>query len=99
LIPADDAGWLAVTQWIHASEATFFLHALAVMYARRMMEGDKEAVQRTESKLGLNVNRDMSWLEKELSESSSGWLVGSRLTAADINMHFKSVRSCSLICG
>jgi glutathione S-transferase len=36
-----------------------------------------------------NVCKDPDWLDSELAKSTSGWLVGDLLTAADIMVHFR----------
>lgn len=91
MIPQQQPGRTNVQQWIHAAEGTFLLHALAITYARwfspkRAQEnGDMEELDQS---LSTNVQKDLDWLNKELEDSKSGFLVGETLTAADIMVHF-----------
>jgi glutathione S-transferase len=43
---------------------------------------------RMEALLSVNVLKDLDWLEAELAKNEGGYLVGKRLTAADVMMHF-----------
>ena len=81
-----------ITTWLHASEGTFMTHCLAILYARWMFPPEiakqhPEGVEQMVKKLAPNVVNDLKWLEKTLSENG-GWLVGGRLTAADVAMEF-----------
>ncbi|EMF10680.1 uncharacterized protein SEPMUDRAFT_70036 [Sphaerulina musiva SO2202] len=80
-------------QWIHASEATFLLHALACLYVQwHQHDGD---VQKTLQGLSGNVVKDLDYLEgtfREQEEEGGGFIMGGKnITAADIMMQF-SVR-------
>jgi glutathione S-transferase len=44
LLPLDPAQRVKVRQWVHASEATFALHALAILYARWHIQGAPEGL-------------------------------------------------------
>jgi glutathione S-transferase len=82
---------IKVLQWIHASEATFTLHALAITYARWTIpehgktNGDLETMEKG---LSVNVQKDLDWLETELSLSQGKFLCGDKVTAADTMMQF-----------
>ncbi|KUJ20002.1 thioredoxin-like protein [Mollisia scopiformis] len=58
-----------VRMWVHAAEGTFMVHCLAVTYARwfatRGMR-DSGALAELEGGLGVNVGKDLDWLEREL---------------------------------
>jgi glutathione S-transferase len=43
---------------------------------------------RMEKALSVNVLKDLDWLELELAKNEGGYLVGPKLTAADVMMHF-----------
>ncbi|KAF2679402.1 hypothetical protein K458DRAFT_445770 [Lentithecium fluviatile CBS 122367] len=75
---------------IHAAEATFMLHALAITYFPWNIPSSvsPNIRQQTEAGLSINVQKDLDWLETELSLSTGPWLCGSELTAADIMMQF-----------
>jgi glutathione S-transferase len=87
LLPAlGDLKRYAVLQWVHASEATFMLHALAILYARwNQKSGD---VEETEAGLQKNVQKDLEFFEAEVNKSGGPFLFGKEMTAADISMHF-----------
>nr|POF00940.1 glutathione s-transferase 3 [Quercus suber] len=87
LLPAlGDAKRYDVLQWVHAAEATFALHALAILYARwSQKDGDVEA---TEKALSVNVQKDLDYLERELQKSPGKFLFGDAVTAADCMMEF-----------
>ncbi|UPX14068.1 Glutathione transferase [Ascochyta rabiei] len=90
-MPKDDKTRIKVLQWVHAAEATFALHGLAILYARWNIKDAPEGVlEAAEKGMSVNVQNDMSWLESELSLSPGAFLVGDRPTAADIMMHFSA---------
>lgn len=83
-------------QWIHASEATFLLHALACLYVQwHQHDGD---VEKTLQGLSGNVVKDLDYLESHFREQQQegggggGFIMGGKEpSAADIMMQF-SVR-------
>lgn len=75
-----------ILQWVHAAEATYALHGLAVLYARWFQQGGD--VQKTEDGLGVNVQKDLDYLEAQLGKSSGKFLFGNEVTAADCMMEF-----------
>lgn len=77
-----------ILQWVHASEGTFMLHGLAVLYAKWFQQGGD--VEATVAGLGKNVQKDLDYLEKTLGESKGKFLFGDEPTAADIMMHFSA---------
>lgn len=71
---------------MHASEATFLLHAISILYARwNQKDGD---VAKTEEGLSRNVIKDMNFLESELQKRGTKFLCGNHVTAADTMMGF-----------
>lgn len=91
LIPHEPHARAKVREWIGASEGTFLLHALSILYTR--MEMPKEGAQyvpELEAKFAPNVCGSLEWLEAELKDGPSHgqFLVGTDLTAADIMMGF-----------
>jgi glutathione S-transferase len=78
--------------WIHASEATFLLHAVAITYMRSSLPQSSlkhsDYGDRMEASLSVNVLKDLDWLESELAKNNGGYLVGKTLTAADVMMHY-----------
>ena len=91
LIPKDPKARWQVIQWVHAAEATFALHALPITYSRWFMPEEAKqngTLQTVEEKLSVNVQKDLDWLEKELSQSGTKFLCGNEVTAADTMMHF-----------
>ena len=67
------------------------LHGMAILYARWFTPEEAKSrgdLAKIESGMSINVIKDINWLQDELSKSKSGFLVGDRLTAADIMMHF-----------
>lgn len=88
LPPVGDPARYKVLQWVHASEATYLLHGLAVLYAKwNQKDGD---VQETIAGLSKNVINDLNHLESELGKSKGKFLLGDNLTVADIMMHFSA---------
>ena len=75
-----------ILQWVHASEATYALHALAVLYARWQQKGGDVAA--TEAALSVNVQKDLDYLESELGKNGGKFLIGDTPTAADMMMEF-----------
>lgn len=73
-------------QWVHAAEATFALHGIAVLYARWHQKSG--SVEETEAGLSKNVLNDLDFLTAELDKSPGKFLFGDELTVADIQVHF-----------
>jgi glutathione S-transferase len=90
LIPRTDIKQrIKVLQWVHAAEATFMVHALAITYARwNIPSSAPEVLAQAEKGLAVNVQKDLDWLETELSFSTGKFLCGEEVTAADMMMHF-----------
>ncbi|KAF2131841.1 glutathione S-transferase [Dothidotthia symphoricarpi CBS 119687] len=91
-IPKDLVTRTKVLQWIHASEATFALHGIAILYTRWNLPKDVPAgtLEAMEKGLSVNVQNDLNWLEDELSKSSGRFLCGDHVTAADVMMQFSA---------
>ncbi|KAF1913458.1 glutathione S-transferase [Ampelomyces quisqualis] len=90
-ISDEPAQRVKVRQWVHAAEATFALHALAILYARwNIKDAPEGTVEAAEKTMSANVHNDMSWLETELSLSTGQFLCGEYVTAADIMMQFSA---------
>ncbi|KAK4986109.1 hypothetical protein LTR66_007964 [Elasticomyces elasticus] len=89
LLPTTQPARNSVTQWVHAAEATFFMHAIGILYTR-WSDADAAAIEKVEARMSVNVQKDMDWLEAELNESNGRFLMGDRVTAADCNMHFSA---------
>lgn len=88
LPPVGDPTRYKVLQWVHASEATYLLHGLAVLYAKwNQKDGD---VQQTIAGMSKNMINDLNYLESELGKSNGKFLLGDKLTVADIMMHFSA---------
>ncbi|KAH7405689.1 glutathione S-transferase [Phaeosphaeria sp. MPI-PUGE-AT-0046c] len=91
LLPHDPAQRVKVRQWVHAAEATFALHGLAILYTRWHVKNvPEEALEAAEKTMAVNVQNNMSWLETELSLSPGQFLCGDHVTAADIMMQFSA---------
>ncbi|KEF63287.1 uncharacterized protein A1O9_01264 [Exophiala aquamarina CBS 119918] len=89
LLPRETKARAKVREFMAAAEATFMLHALAILYARwRLPERAADCLPEMEKGLSSNVHNDFAWLEHELAASSDNFLVGGHLTAADIIMGF-----------
>jgi glutathione S-transferase len=90
LLPRDPKARVKVRQWIHAAEATFALHSLAILYARWNIPRDapEGTLEETEKGMSVNVQNDFHWMETELSLSRGRFLCGDHVTAADIMMQF-----------
>jgi glutathione S-transferase len=90
MLPKGIKDRIRVLQWVHASEATFALHGLAILYVRWNMPKDaaKGTLEAAEKGMSVNVQNDMAWLENELAQSPGKFLIGDHPTAADIMMHF-----------
>ena len=90
LLPAvGDPQRYQILRWVHASEGTFALHGLAVLYTRwNQKDGD---VAKTEEGVSRNIKKDMEFLESTLKKSKGKFLFGDQVTAADCMMHFSAV--------
>ncbi|KAK5167060.1 uncharacterized protein LTR77_007790 [Saxophila tyrrhenica] len=89
LPPLGDPKRYEVLQWVHAAEATWALHGIAILYVRwHQKDGD---VKKTEEGLSKNVINDMNLLESTLEKSSGKFLLGDKVTVADTLMHFSAV--------
>jgi glutathione S-transferase len=87
----DPRGRVKALQWLHASEATFALHAIALLYARWLIPEPARSdgtLAVVENALTPNITNDIDWLEAELKESKGRFLLGDEVTAADVMMHF-----------
>jgi len=84
LPPVGDPKRYTVLQWVHASEATYALHGLAVLYCRWFQDGGD--VAKTEEALSVNVQKDLDYLDSELEKSKGLFLLGDEVTAADTMM-------------
>lgn len=73
---------------MHAAEGTYALHGLAILYTRWFGSDHADAVKDMTKSMSVNVQKDFDFLEKELSQSGSKFLVGDTLTIADIMMLF-----------
>ncbi|KAI7535225.1 glutathione S-transferase [Hortaea werneckii] len=88
LPPPGDPKRYAALQWVHASEATYALHGLAVLYCRWFQQdGDKA---KTEQGTSVNVQKDLDYLASELQKSNGKFLLGDQITAADCMMEFSA---------
>jgi len=76
----------AVLQWVHAAEATFALHGIAILYVRWNQKSGN--VEETEAGLSKNVQNDLNYFESELRKSGGKFLFGDQPTVADMQMHF-----------
>jgi len=90
LLPrGDDERRARCLMWVHASEGAFLLHALSITYLNWFAPSDAEAfVRHTQEGMGVNVQKDFDWLEAELGKSKGRFLLGDKVTAADIMVHF-----------
>jgi glutathione S-transferase len=89
LPPLGDPKRYQALQWVHASEATWALHGLGILYTRwHQKDGDQK---KTEQGLAGNVINDMNFLEDALSKSSGKFLFGDSISVADTMMHFSAV--------
>ncbi|EIW85732.1 glutathione S-transferase C-terminal-like protein [Coniophora puteana RWD-64-598 SS2] len=79
--------------WLHAAEATFLLHSMAIFYARgnfppALKETNPDALAQMVKGMSVNVQRDLDWLEAELAKSSGPFILGAQVTIADTMMEF-----------
>lgn len=74
--------------WVHAAEAMWALHGIAVLYVRWFQkDGD---VAKTEEGLSKNIINDFNYLDAHLSKSQGKFLCGDSITAADCMMQFSA---------
>lgn len=90
LLPQDTAARVQCLRWLHASEATFALHALAILYTRWFGADNPSAAEKTEQGMAINVCKDMDFLDAELGKNKGRFLVGDSVTVADIMMIFST---------
>lgn len=80
--------------WVHYSEGTLLLHALAITYARWSLtdgDGDRAALDKCESFMCNNVQNDLNYVESQLALNAHNaelYLVGTELSVADVMMAF-----------
>lgn len=80
---------IKVLQWVHAAEATFLLHGLAITYCRWNIPEPLKSdgtLAKMEEGYAVNVQNGLDWLETELSLSQGRFLCGEEVTAADTMM-------------
>jgi glutathione S-transferase len=77
-----------VLQWIHASEATYALHGITVLYIQWFQKGGDVAA--SVAGAAANIGKDLDFLEKTLGESEGKFILGDKVTAADVMMHFSA---------
>ena len=88
LLAEDVATRFATLRWVHAAEASFMLFALPVTYTM-WFGGDHEAAKEQIIKgLGKNIVAALTNLEEELQKSNGKFLIGEKLSIADIMVHF-----------
>lgn len=76
-------------EWVHAAEGVFGLHGLAVLYARwTIPEKHKDGLQEMEEKLSKNMHNDLDWIEGHLKQQDTKFLMGDKVSVADIMMQF-----------
>lgn len=88
LLPKDKATRAKVLRWVHAAEATYALHSLAILYTRWQGAFDEPVASKIEEGMSVNVGKDFDFLEGELSKNGTKFLAGDHVTAADIMMQF-----------
>lgn len=89
LLPSDRAGRAQVQRWVHAAEATYLLHACAILYTRGFGKAQYDNATRAITKgMSVNVLNDMDFLERELARGDGRFLVGDSVTIADCMMLF-----------
>ncbi|TKY88503.1 hypothetical protein EX895_002491 [Sporisorium graminicola] len=76
-----------VDAWISFSEG-MMVHTLAAVYPRWFADAD--TAKGIEAKMAGNVHNNLNLLEAALAEGKGGYLVGGRLTAADIMCAFSA---------
>jgi len=79
--------------WLHAAEATFMLHGMAIYYTRNnfpsaLRETNPDALTQMEQGMSVNVQHDLDWLEAELANSGGPFILGEQVTIADTMMEF-----------
>jgi glutathione S-transferase len=90
LLPKDPATRVQCQRWVHAAEATYALHALAILYTRWFGSDNPSAAEKIEEGMAVNVCKDMDFLEQELGKSKGKFLVGDKVTVADCMMLFSA---------
>ncbi|KAI5199371.1 benzoate 4-monooxygenase cytochrome-like protein P450 [Aureobasidium subglaciale] len=90
LLPKDAATRVQCLRWVHAAEATYALHGLAILYTRWFGADNKAAADKIEEGMSVNVCKDMDFLENELGKSQGKFLVGDDVTVADCMMLFSA---------
>lgn len=93
MIPANEHIRTQVQTWIHAAEGTFMVHGLAVLYTlwnfpAAFKESNADDFDKMIAAISVNVQKDFDWLETALGQSTGRFLVGDKVTAADIMMLF-----------
>ena len=90
LLPTDPATRTQAQRWVHAAEGTYMLHALGIIYVRWFSGEHKDAAAGIEENMAKNVVKDFDLLEQELGKHEGRFLLGDRVTVADIMMHFSA---------
>lgn len=80
----------ATLRWVHASEASFLLFGLPVVYTSWFGGDHEEAKAEITKGLEKNIVAVLTMLEDELQKSKGKFLMGEKLTVADMTMHFSA---------
>ncbi|KAI9731203.1 MAG: hypothetical protein M1834_005396 [Cirrosporium novae-zelandiae] len=81
LLPKDTIPRVRIREWIHASEATFVMHAIAILCTRGTLSPML-------GHMTANLKNDLNWLEEELRKGGGKFLMGDKITAADTMMEY-----------
>jgi glutathione S-transferase len=90
LLPTETSSRILCRRWMHAAEATYALHGLAILYTRWFGSNTPSAALEIEKAMSTNVIKDMDFLEAELQKSTGRFLIGDQVTAADCMMMFSA---------
>lgn len=90
LLPEHTATRIQCLRWLHAAEATYALHALAILYTRWFGADNPSAAEKTEQGMSVNVCKDMDFLDVSLAKNKTKFLVGDTVTVADCMMLFSA---------
>ncbi|GAM90248.1 hypothetical protein ANO11243_082900 [Dothideomycetidae sp. 11243] len=75
-------------RWVHAAEGLYMLHGIPVIYVRWFAGEHEDAKKAMIQGLNKNINANLTQLDEELNKSTGKFLMGDKLSIADIMMHF-----------
>ncbi|KAL8788609.1 MAG: hypothetical protein Q9195_007204 [Heterodermia aff. obscurata] len=85
LLPLDPTLKAKTLLYMHAAEATFFVHGLVPFYVKRTVP---DAPDDLLQEFSIDIGADLDWLDAQIKSTGTRFLVSDNVTAADTMMGF-----------